>query len=162
MTRSNSRTSKFVVSEDAGGEYRWVFKAKNGEEIAVPGEGFIRQDTCLANIDLVKDYAPDARINDRTRPNSDGRKAKEEEPEFEIYEGKDEDFRWRLQAANNGTIAISSEGYENKGDCRHAIQLVKRDAPDASVIIEGQNGESDEGGYEDPNAPAKPRESRYA
>ena len=159
MAQPTARTSKFEISKDARGEYRWVFTAKNGEEIAVPGEGFDREDTCRANIDLVKDYASDAKINDLTRPGSDGRK-EDAGPEFEIYEGDDEDFRWRLQAANNQPIAVSSEGYENKGDCRRAITLVKRDAPDAPVI--GEDGESGEGGYEDPNAPAKPREGRYA
>ena len=158
MTQSSSQTSKFVVSKDSAGEYRWVFTARNGEVIAVPGESFKRKDACLANIDLVKKYAPDAKVNDLTRPGSDGRKAKKAEPEFEIYKGNDGDYRWRLQAANNKPIAISSEGYENKGDCRHAITLVKHEAPDAPVI-DDTRGSS---GYTPPAVPAKPREGRYA
>lgn len=33
------------------------------------------------------------------------------------------DWRWRLRAANHETIA-SGEGYRNRADCLHAIQLV--------------------------------------
>lgn len=34
-------------------------------------------------------------------------------------------WRWRLRAANNRIIANSGEGYYNKEDCIHAINLVK-------------------------------------
>ena len=33
-------------------------------------------------------------------------------------------WRWRLRAGNNETIA-SGESYINKGDCVHAINLIK-------------------------------------
>jgi uncharacterized protein YegP (UPF0339 family) len=34
-------------------------------------------------------------------------------------------WRWELLAANNRTIAVSSESYYNEQDCRHSIDLVK-------------------------------------
>lgn len=34
-------------------------------------------------------------------------------------------WRWRLIAANNRTIADSGEGYYNKADAQHGIDLVK-------------------------------------
>lgn len=37
----------------------------------------------------------------------------------------DNQWRWRLRAANNRIIAVSGEGYHNKADCLHAIALVK-------------------------------------
>ena len=47
---------------------------------------------------------------------------------FEIYqEGSgllSLQWRWRLRAANNEIIA-SGEGYNNKQDCIHAVDLVK-------------------------------------
>jgi uncharacterized protein YegP (UPF0339 family) len=41
------------------------------------------------------------------------------------------EWRWRLLANNNKTIADSGEGYKNKQDCEDAIKLVKgsKDAP---------------------------------
>lgn len=34
-------------------------------------------------------------------------------------------WRWRLLAANNRTVADSGEGYFNKSDALHGIELVK-------------------------------------
>ncbi len=50
---------------------------------------------------------------------------------FSIYKDKAGEWRWRLQAASNEIIA-SGEGYKNKSDCLHAIDLVK-DSQDAPV-----------------------------
>lgn len=45
--------------------------------------------------------------------------------EFELYTDKADEFRWRLRAKNGNIIATSGEGYKNKSDAEHAIQLVK-------------------------------------
>jgi len=34
-------------------------------------------------------------------------------------------YRWRLFASNGKIIADSGEGYVNKSDCQHGIQLTK-------------------------------------
>ena len=49
---------------------------------------------------------------------------------FQIYRDKIGEWRWRLRAKNHEPIA-SGEGYKNKSDCLHAIELVKSssDAP---------------------------------
>lgn len=48
---------------------------------------------------------------------------------FEIYRSGtpqlSQTWRWRLVAANGETIADSAEGYYDKTDCRHGIELVK-------------------------------------
>lgn len=44
---------------------------------------------------------------------------------FTIYKDNQGYWRWHLQASNNKIIADSSEGYYNKQDCLHAIDLVK-------------------------------------
>ena len=49
--------------------------------------------------------------------------------EFEFYKDNAGEFRWRLQAENNEIIADSAEGYVNKADCEHGIQLVRTLAP---------------------------------
>lgn len=52
---------------------------------------------------------------------------------FQIYRDSNGQYRWRLRANNNQIIAGSGEGYINKADCRHAIDLVKQLAPGAPV-----------------------------
>jgi len=52
-------------------------------------------------------------------------------PHFEIYPSGTE-WRWRFRAANGEPLA-SGEGYRALADCEHAVALLKRDAPTASV-----------------------------
>lgn len=52
---------------------------------------------------------------------------------FRMFRDSKDEWRWQLRAANNETIAVSSEGYVNRADCRHAIDLVKSSA-DAPVL----------------------------
>ena len=44
---------------------------------------------------------------------------------FEIFKDKNGEWRWHLKAANHEKIATSGEGYKNKADALHAIDLVK-------------------------------------
>ncbi len=48
-----------------------------------------------------------------------------------LYKDSADQWRWTLYASNNRKIANSGEGYFNKADCQHAIDLVKgsRQAP---------------------------------
>ena len=55
-------------------------------------------------------------------------------PQFEVYEDKAGEWRWRLRASNAKIIANSSEGYKNKQDCVHGTGLVKREAPGAKIV----------------------------
>jgi uncharacterized protein YegP (UPF0339 family) len=52
---------------------------------------------------------------------------------FQIFKDRGGEYRWRLRADNNETIAGSSEGYKSKASCEHGIELVKRLAKDAEV-----------------------------
>ncbi len=52
---------------------------------------------------------------------------------FELYKDKAEEYRWRLRAGNNEIIADSAEGYINKSDFEHGIELVKQEAPGAEI-----------------------------
>ena len=51
---------------------------------------------------------------------------------YEVYTDRAGEWRWRLRANNNESIATSGEGYKNKRDCLHGIDLVKGSA-DAKV-----------------------------
>lgn len=45
---------KFEYFKDTRGEWRWRFKAANGEIVAVSSEGYTRKESCLHSIDLMK------------------------------------------------------------------------------------------------------------
>jgi len=46
-------------------------------------------------------------------------------PSYWIYRDVAHQWRWRYDARNGKTIAVSSESYVNKSDCEHAIELMK-------------------------------------
>jgi uncharacterized protein len=52
---------------------------------------------------------------------------------FELYQDAAKEWRWRLRAANHRIIADSGEGYQNRADCLHAIDLIKNGAAEAKV-----------------------------
>ena len=54
--------------------------------------------------------------------------------QYEVYKDAAGEWRWRLRAANHEIIATSGEGYKNKADCLHGIDLVKSSA--AAPVVE--------------------------
>lgn len=44
---------------------------------------------------------------------------------FVLYKDRANQWRWTLYAANHKKIADSAEGYSNKADAQHGIDLVK-------------------------------------
>lgn len=57
---------KFGVYKDARGEFRWRLVAANGRTIADSGEGYRVKSDCLAAIQLVKEGASRAPVEDTT------------------------------------------------------------------------------------------------
>jgi uncharacterized protein YegP (UPF0339 family) len=53
--------------------------------------------------------------------------------DFQIFKDKAGEYRWRFRADNYEVIADSAEGYVNKSDCEHGIDLVKQLAPAAEI-----------------------------
>lgn len=53
--------------------------------------------------------------------------------QYVLYKDANGEWRWRLVAANGKNIASSGEGYANKADCLHAIDLVKS-SKDVKVV----------------------------
>lgn len=45
---------------------------------------------------------------------------------FQMYQDARYEWRWRLNAGNHETIAVSSEGYTTKTSCERSIALVKQ------------------------------------
>jgi len=56
---------KFVISEDKGGEYRFVLKASNGEVIA-SSEGYSSKTSAIEGIESVRRNAADATVVDES------------------------------------------------------------------------------------------------
>lgn len=51
-----------------------------------------------------------------------------ENPKFQIFKGKDDQFYFRLRA-ENGEIILQSEGYTTKASCQNGIDSVKTNGP---------------------------------
>jgi len=45
-----------------------------------------------------------------------------------MYKDNQNLWRWRYDASNTLTIAVSSESYHNKADCLRGIQIMKNSA----------------------------------
>lgn len=50
-------------------------------------------------------------------------------PSFFMYKDDDGDWRWRFQAKNRLILAVSSEGYRNRADCRAGITALDSPHP---------------------------------
>jgi uncharacterized protein YegP (UPF0339 family) len=44
---------------------------------------------------------------------------------FHVYKDNAGEWRWHLKAANGRIVADSGEGYHDRGDCIHAIEIVR-------------------------------------
>jgi uncharacterized protein YegP (UPF0339 family) len=53
---------------------------------------------------------------------------------FHCYKDTRNEWRWRLEAGNNKKIAESGEGYTDRRDCLHAIDLIQQGAATSSVL----------------------------
>lgn len=52
---------------------------------------------------------------------------------FTIYKDGKGEYRWRFRANNNEIIADSAEGYKAKKDCQTGIDILKREAGNATT-----------------------------
>jgi uncharacterized protein YegP (UPF0339 family) len=62
---------------------------------------------------------------------------------FEVYEGKDGKWRWRLLHDNGNTIADSGQGYSSRRAAEKRLRSVKRNALGAAVERVGGDAERD-------------------
>lgn len=46
-------------------------------------------------------------------------------PSYLMYRDNKQQWRWTYEASNGRTIAVSSESYHNKADCRRSIDIVR-------------------------------------
>jgi uncharacterized protein YegP (UPF0339 family) len=109
-----ARSLTFEIYKDRGGEFRWRLLASNGQTIATSGQGYKEKRDCKNAVERIKKDA--------------ATKLK-----FETYEDNVQRFRWRLLASNGQNIASSGQGYRDKRDCEHAIEVIKKGAETAKV-----------------------------
>ena len=53
---------------------------------------------------------------------------------FELYEDRENNYRWRLRHENGNIIADCGEGYASKQKAKQGIESVKANASDADVL----------------------------
>ena len=120
---------KFVIHNTKTG-VKFDLKAGNGEVIAT-SEVYASQAACKNGVESVRKNAPVAAVEDQTVEGF----AVEKHPKFEIYTDKAGEFRFRLKATNGQIIAVS-EGYKAMASCKNGIESVKKNAPEAAVMVE--------------------------
>lgn len=120
---------KFVIRNTKTG-VKFDLKAGNGEVIAT-SEVYASQAACKNGVESVRKNAPVAAVEDQTVEGF----AVEKHPKFEIYTDKAGEFRFRLKATNGQIIAVS-EGYKAMASCKNGIESVKKNAPEAAVVVE--------------------------
>lgn len=116
-----SATGSFTIMPDGYSQWRWHFKANNGEIIA-QGESYHNRNDCLHAINLIKSSA--------AAPIRDGGLASHltgvssRQPWYSVYRDTDAQWRWRFHGGN-GEIVATGESYFNQADCLSAIRLLK-------------------------------------
>ena len=120
---------KFVIRQTKTGT-KFDLKAGNGEVIAT-SEVYASEAACKNGVESVKKNAPVAAVENQTVEGY----AAEKHPKFEVYTDKAGEFRFRLKATNGQIIAVS-EGYKAEASCLNGIESVKKNAPEAPVVIE--------------------------
>ena len=120
---------KFVMRKTNTG-VKFDLKAGNGEVIAT-SEVYAAEASCKNGIESVRKNAPIAAVEDQTVEGY----AVQKHPKFEIYTDKAGEFRFRLKATNGQIIAVS-EGYKAMASCQNGIESVKKNAPEAPVVVE--------------------------
>ncbi len=58
--------AEFQIYKSTNGEFRWRFRADNGETIATSSEGYTRKQGCQHGIELVQQKAATALVEDQT------------------------------------------------------------------------------------------------
>jgi uncharacterized protein YegP (UPF0339 family) len=60
----------------------------------------------------------------------------DETGKFEVYRDSAGEYRWRLKAGNGAVIATPGQGYKEKADAEHGIELMRKAGSDAKLKFE--------------------------
>ena len=121
---------KFVMKNVKTG-VKFDLKATNGEVI-VSSEVYTTERACKKGIESVRKCCVGG-VEDQTVENFEVLK----HPKFEVYTDKAGAFRFRLKARNGQIIGVG-EGYKKKASCLNGIESVKKNAPEAELVVEAE------------------------
>ena len=121
---------KFVMKNVKTG-VKFDLKATNGEVI-VSSEVYTTERACKKGIESVRKCCVGG-VEDQTVENFEVLK----HPKFEVYTDKAGEFRFRLKAKNGQIIGVG-EGYKKKASCLNGIESVKKNAPEAELVVEAE------------------------
>ncbi len=120
---------KFVIKPTANDKVMFNLHATNGQVICT-SQAYASMKTCEAGIESVKKNCA-VPVEDQTVNGYEALK----HPKYEVYMDAGEKFRFRLKASN-GEIIAASQGYTDKRNCLNGIESIRKNAPDAEVIVE--------------------------
>ncbi len=120
---------KFVMRTTKTG-VKFDLKAGNGEVIAT-SEVYSSSAACKKGMESVRRNSQVAAVEDQTVEGFE----KVKNPKFQVYLDKAGEYRFRL-TATNGQIIATGEGYKSKAGCLNGIDSIKKNAPDANVVVE--------------------------
>ena len=112
----------YIIKKSDSGKYHFNLHAKN-KEIILTSQMYKARNGALKGIRSVKANAPVAPIEDLTVEEV----VKEKNPKFQLFQGKDEKYYFRLVAGNGQAIG-RSEGYNSKSSAKNGIESVKKNS----------------------------------
>lgn len=118
---------KFVIKETKTG-FHFNLVASNGQVIG-SSQTYKNLDSCKHGCEAVVNACV-GEVEDQTVENV----VEVKHPKFEVYTDKAGEFRFRLKARNGENI-LASEGYTAKASCMNGIESVKKNAPEAPVVM---------------------------
>ncbi len=120
---------KFVIGK-IDEKFRFDLKAANGE-IILSSQPYVSLASCKKGIESIRTNASIAPIEDQT---IDGFTT-EKNPKFEIYEYRNGDYRFRLNA-KNGELIGTGDRYKSKAACQKGIESIKKNSVEAIIVEE--------------------------
>ena len=119
---------KFVIKVNEKGNPHFNLLATNGQVIGT-SEVYNSMAACKNGIESVKNCCG-GEVEDTTE---EGYKTLKH-PKFVVKPyGKDR-FKFDLKA-KNGQVILSSQGYESKKSCLNGIESIKKNAPEAPIVV---------------------------
>lgn len=107
------KTMKFEIFADAKDEWRWRLKDDSDTNVVNSGQGYkAKADAKKMVENLQEDIS---------------------KYEFEFYEDKNMETRFRMKAKNGNVVGASTSSYKSKADAEKVVNAIKKGVKDATV-----------------------------
>ena len=111
----------FELFEDAGGEWRWRLRHRNGNVVGDSGEGYASKSNAKRALARVREHVAAADYL-RVDPVA-----------FEVFRDAGGKWRWRLIHENGNVLADSGQGYASRSKARQGLDSVRSNAAEAAL-----------------------------